>query len=96
MLTISTGVAAASVDFLLTVGAHVSRRAAARVATAALLHAGSSIEAGFVSTSHVNDLTVLSVEALRARAGVIIHLILRRKKQKPLTFELLQGQDSSV
>ncbi len=79
MLTISTGVAAAPVDFLLAVGAHVTSRAAAGVSTGSLLHAGSSTEAGSVGAGHSDDFTVLPVEALRACAGVIIHQILRRK-----------------
>lgn len=81
MLTISTGVAAASVDFLLTVGAHVTRRAEARVARSSLLRAGPSIEAGPIGTGHIADLAVLPVEALRACAGVIIHQILRRRSK---------------
>lgn len=79
MLTVSTGVAAASVDFLLAVGAHVTSRATAGVSTGSLLQAGSSIEAGSVSAGHIADLAVLPVEALRTCAGVIIHQILRRK-----------------
>lgn len=76
MLTISTGVAAASVVFLLAVRAHVTSRADAGVSTGSLHHAGSSIEAGSFGAGHSADLTVLPVEAFRARAGVIIHQIL--------------------
>lgn len=81
MLTISTGVAAAPVDFLLTVGARVTGRAEAGVATGFLFHAASSIEAGSVGTGHGADLAVLAVEALRACAGVIVHQVLRRKSK---------------
>lgn len=80
-LTISTGVTAAPVDFLLTVGAHVSKRTAARVATSSLLHAGSTIEAGSIGTGHGADLAVLAVEALWARTGVIVLLVLGKKSK---------------
>lgn len=98
MLTISTGVAAASVVFLVTVGAHVTRKAEAGVARRSLHRAGPSIVAGPVGTGHTADLAVFPIESLRARAGVIIHLILRRKSksQLALTSELLQGQNSSI
>lgn len=81
MLTIGTGVTAAPVDFLLTVGAHVTGKAAAGVATGPLFCTGSSIEAGSVGTGHSADLTVLPIEALRACAGVIVHQVLRRKSK---------------
>lgn len=94
MLTISTGVTAASVDLLLTVGAHITGRAETGVAAGFLLQAGSSVEAGFIRTGHRTDLTVLTIEPLRARAGIIIHQILRGRIPKKDVFTL-QGQQRS-
>lgn len=82
MLAISTGVTAASVNLLLTVGAHVTGRAETGVAAGFLHRAGSSVEAGFIGTGHSTDLTVLSIESLRACAGVIVHQILKRRIPK--------------
>lgn len=73
LATISTGIAAASIDLLLTVGAHVSGTALTGVSAGPLWHAGSSVEARSIGTGHSADLTVLSIEALRARAGVTIY-----------------------
>lgn len=81
MLTIGTGVTAAPVDFLLTVGAHVTDKTVAGVATGPLFCTGSSIEAGSIGTGHSADLAVLPIEALRACAGVIVHQVLRRKSK---------------
>lgn len=66
--TVGTGVTTAAVYFLLAVGAHITRRAAAGVTSSRFLHAGSAIEARSVRTGHCADLAVLSVKALRARA----------------------------
>lgn len=74
--TISTGVAAAAVQSLLTVGARVALWAAAAVATGRVLHTGSSVEARSVCTRHGADLTVGPVEALRARAHVTVYHVL--------------------
>ena len=66
--TVGTGVAAASVNPLLAVGARVPGWAAAAVPAGYILHAGSSIETGSICARHGADLTVLPVEALRAVA----------------------------
>lgn len=58
--------------FPLTVGAFETRKASAAVATKRVLNTRPSIEARPISTSHSNNLTVLSIETLRTRAGVII------------------------
>lgn len=53
---------------------------AAAVAAGRLLHAGSSIKARSICTLHSADLTVLSIEALRTRADVVVHLILEGQR----------------
>ena len=68
MFTVGTGVTAASVDFLLAVGAHVTGRAAAGVASGLVDYAGASVEAGPIGTGHGADLAVLPIVALRACA----------------------------
>lgn len=75
-LTVQTGSVAAAVQLLLTVGAGVARRAAAGVASGRGLHAGTAVEARTVCTRHRDDLAVLSVKALRARAGVVVLQVL--------------------
>lgn len=77
-LTIQTGPVAAAVQLLLTVGARVARRAAAGVASGHRLHARATVEAGTICTRHGNDLTVLTVEPLRASAGIVVLQILWR------------------
>ena len=67
-LTIQTGPVAAAVQLLLTVGAGVAGGAAAGVASGHRLHTGAPVEAGTICTRHGDDLTVLSIEALRAGA----------------------------
>lgn len=74
--TISTWVAAASVKFLLAVGASEARRAPAAVATGSVFNTGPAVKTGPLGTRHGTDLTVLSIETLWACAGVIIHQIL--------------------
>lgn len=66
--TISTGLTAAAVHFLLTVGARVADRAGAAVASAALFGARPAVEARLVCAQHSAHLTVLAIEALRAAA----------------------------
>ena len=80
--TVSAGVAAASVDPLLAVGARVAGRAAADVPAGVFFHASPSVEARPVCTRHGADLAVLPVEALRARARIIIHQILEGRRRK--------------
>lgn len=80
--TVSAGVAAASVDSLLTVGAGEPGRAAAAVTAGGVLDAGSSIETRPVGAGHGADLAVLAVEALRARTGVITLQILGEKPKR--------------
>lgn len=75
-LTVQTGSVAAAVQLLLTVGAGVARRAAAGVASSHGLHTGAAVEARTVCTRHSNDLTVLSIKTLRARARVVILQVL--------------------
>lgn len=77
-LTIGTGVTAAAVNFLLTVGAHEAGRAAARVTFSRCLCTGSTIEAWLIRTGHGAHLTILSMEALGACARVVVHQILQR------------------
>ncbi len=78
--TVSAGVAAAPAVPHLTVGACEPWRAAAAVPTSIVLIAGSSIKARAICTLHGADLTVLPVEALRARTRVIVHQILEEKQ----------------
>lgn len=80
--TISAGVAAASVDSLLAVGAGEPGRAAAAVTAGHILHAGSSIKTRPVGARHGADLAVLPVEALRARTGIIALQILGEETKK--------------
>lgn len=80
--TVSTGAAAASVNPLFTVGAGVTRWAAAAVPTSSVLQASSSIKTRPICTRHGTDLTVLSIEALRARTHVVIHQILEKSRGK--------------
>lgn len=80
--TVSAGVAAASVDSLLTVGAGEPGRAAAAVTAGGVLDAGSSIETRPVGARHGADLAVLAVETLRARTGVITLQILGEKPKR--------------
>lgn len=93
--TVSAGVAAASVDSLLTVGASEPGRAAAAVTAGGVLDAGSSIETRPVGARHGADLAVLAVEALRARTGVITLQILggetKTKTWVQLIYNLLIG-----
>lgn len=78
--TISAGVAAASVDPLLAVGARVSGQAAADVPD--ILNAGSSVKTRPVCARHGADLAVLPVEALRTRTRVVVHQILEEKPEE--------------
>lgn len=66
--TVSAGVAAASVDPLLAVGAREPGRAAAAVPAGDVLDAGPFVKTRPVGARHGADLAVLPVEALRARA----------------------------
>lgn len=82
--TISAGVAAASVDPLLAVGACISGRTAAAVPAGNILHAGSSVKTRPICAGHGADLAVLPVEALRACARIVVHHILEeRREEKP-------------
>lgn len=67
-LTVQAGSVAAAVQLLLTVGASVARRAAAGVASSHGFHTGAAVKARTICTCHSNDLTVLSIKTLRARA----------------------------
>lgn len=91
--TISAGVAAAFVMPLLAVGAHEAEWAVAAVTTCNILHAGSSIKTWPICTRHCADLTVLPVEALRARARIVIHQILKEKQEEKTRSG---GEDFSV
>lgn len=84
--TVSTGVAAASVNPLFTVGACVPEWAAAAVPTSNVLHASSSIKTRPIGTCHGTDFTVLSIETLRARTRVIVHQILEKKQEEKTIF----------
>ena len=81
-LTICAGFVATAVQFLLTVGAGVGWRTTAHVASGDALLTRSSVKAGVVSTRHGHYLTVLTIEALRTRAGVIILQILDKKERE--------------
>ena len=83
-LTIQTGPVAAAVQFLLTVGTGVAWRAATGVAPSHRLHTRAAIEAGTICTCHCDNLAVLTVESLRAGAGVIVLQVLWRVEEKPL------------
>lgn len=78
--TISTGVAAAFVMSLLTVGAHEPGWTAAAVTTGRVFHAGSTIKTRVVRTRHSTDLAVLPIEALRTHAQIVVHQILEKKR----------------
>lgn len=80
-LTIQTWSVAAAVQLLLTIGASVARRAAAGVASSHGLHTGAAVEARTICTCHSNDLTVLSIKTLRARARVVILQVLLTIKE---------------
>lgn len=67
-LTVQTGPVAAPVQLLLAVGAGVAGRASAGVAAGQRLHTGAAIEARTVCACHGDDLAVLSIKTLRARA----------------------------
>lgn len=70
---------------LLTVGAGEAVRAAAAVAAANGLQAGSPVEARPVCAPHGADLTVPSVETLRTRAGIPVQQILQEDtEEKPV------------
>lgn len=80
--TISAGVAAAFVMFLLAVGTREADRAAAAVTASRIFLAGASVETWPVRAGHCTAFTVLPMEALRAGAGIVIHQILERKQEK--------------
>lgn len=86
-LTIQTGSVAAAVQLLLAVGAGVARRAAAGVASRHGLHAGAAVEAWTICTRHRNDLTVLSIKALRACARVVVLQVLLTGKKRVVHYE---------
>lgn len=67
-LTIQTGPIAAPVQLLLAVGTGVAGRASAGVAAGHRLHTGAAVEARTICACHGNDLAVLSIKTLRARA----------------------------
>lgn len=86
MCTVSAGPAAALVQPLLAVGAGEAVRAAAAVAAANGLQAGSPVEARPVCAPHGADLTVPSVETLRTRAGIPVQQILQEDtEEKPVS-----------
>lgn len=62
----------AAVKLLLTVGASVAGWAAAGVSSGHCLHTGPAVKAGAISARHGNDLTVFTIESLRACARVVI------------------------
>lgn len=70
--TVRAGFVAAAVQFLLAVGASVGWGAAAGVASSETFLTRSSVKARIISTRHCYDLTVFPIEALRARARVIV------------------------
>ena len=74
--TVKAGTRAAAIFFLLTVGAFETRRTSAAVAPRRVLNTRPSVKARPISTSHSNDLTVLPVEPLRTRTGVVIDQVL--------------------
>lgn len=74
--TVSAGVAAAFVKLLLTVGAGVPGCTATAVPSANVLNAGPCVITRFVRARHGADRTVLPIETLRARTGIIVHQIL--------------------
>lgn len=79
--TVSAGVAAASVEPLLAVGAREPGRAKAAVPAGCTLDAGSSVKTRIVVTRHGADLTVLPVETLRTLARVVVLQILEEENQ---------------
>lgn len=62
--------------FLLTVGTRKAGGAAAGVASGDVLLAGAAVETRIVRASHCAGFTVQAVEALRTRAGVLVHQVL--------------------
>lgn len=74
--TIGTGIAVTFAVLLLTVGAREATGAVAGVSSGDVLLTGAAVETRIVSTSHCAGFTVLPVEALRARARVLVHQIL--------------------
>lgn len=75
-LTVQTGLVAAAVQLLFTVGACVAGWTAASVASSHGFHTGATIETGAIGAGHGNDLAVLSVKTLRAGARVVILQVL--------------------
>lgn len=85
-LTISTGAGAAVINFLFTVEARITQRAAAAVAPIRVVGAAPTIEARPVSTSHRTQLTVLPIEAWGAGAGVAVLQILGEETRNDQNF----------
>lgn len=75
-LTVQTGLVAAAVQLLLTVGAGVAGRAAAGVASSQSFHTGATVETRAVSAGHGDDLAVLPVKTLWAGARVVVLQVL--------------------
>lgn len=75
-LTVQTGLIAAAVQLLFTVGACIAGWAATRVASSHGFNTGSTIETRAISAGHGNDLTVLPVKTLRAGARVVVLQVL--------------------
>lgn len=77
---------AAAIESLLTVRAGVAWEALATIPSCQLLHAGATIEARIISARHSNDLTVFTIEALGAGAGVVILQVLNEEKNINLLY----------
>lgn len=80
--TISAGVAAAFVNPLLAVGASVPGCTTTAVPSGNVLNAGPCIITWSVRARHGADRTVLPVETLRARTGIIVHQILEEIREE--------------
>lgn len=74
--TVGTGIAVTFAVLLLTVGTREAAGAAAGVAARDVLLARAAVETRIVRTGHCTGFTVLPVEALRARARVVVHQVL--------------------
>lgn len=91
-LTISTRAGTAVINFLFTVEARITQRAAAAVAPVRVVGAAPPIEARSVSTSHGTQLTVLPIEPWGAGTGIAVLEILggRNEKRSKYLSELAQ------
>jgi len=83
-LTVSARAGAAVIDFLFTVEAGVTQRAAAAVPPVRVVSASPTVEAWSVGASHCAQLTVFAVEARGAGARIAVLEILEGEGKRPV------------